>query len=106
MPSGSRSAFYLGPQAVAGRPLFPPQVFWLKRLDKESLGRTGPELLNGVLAQDWLQDSRGVERISALLGAAKTRSLPVKRIEKKLYHCSGFKHVYDGATGRRARVAW
>jgi exopolysaccharide biosynthesis predicted pyruvyltransferase EpsI len=77
------SAFFLGPQPVGGTPS--SEFFWLTRLDKESLGATGPELLNGIPAQDWLQDSPGVERISALLGAAKTRSLPVKRIEKRLY---------------------
>ena len=55
-------AFGLGPQEVGGTPS--SDFFWLKRLDKESLGSTGPELLNGIPAQDWLQDSRGVQRIA------------------------------------------
>ena len=42
-------AFGLGPQEVSGTPS--SEFFWLKRLDKESLGSTGPELLNGIPAR-------------------------------------------------------
>jgi pyruvyl transferase EpsO len=77
------TAFYLGPQDAGRAPS--SDFFWLKRLDKESLGSTAPELLSGIPTQDWMLDSRGVRQIEGMLLAAKKRSIPVARIEKRLY---------------------
>jgi exopolysaccharide biosynthesis predicted pyruvyltransferase EpsI len=77
------SALYLGPQDALGPPS--SEFFWLKRSDKESLGRTSEELVRGIPTEDWLQDSGGVRRMVKMFSDAKKRSIPVTRIERGLY---------------------